>query len=90
MGVGVGGGTVGAAGEAVIVVAVGGVDVNGSPQESAREAIRARASAAMGVLVAIDIAHIMARIFSDFNPNIQPHVTLRSLIISSSDGGHAE
>ena len=42
--------------------------------------------AALGVIVAIGIANVMARIFSEFNISIEPHVSPRSLVISYSLG----
>ena len=48
--------------------------------------LSAMVGAALGVLVAFGMARLMARIFSEFNFDIQPHVTLRSLIISYSLG----
>ncbi|MDO8612536.1 MAG: ABC transporter permease, partial [Dehalococcoidia bacterium] len=42
----------------------------------------AAAGAALGILISFGITRIMARIFSEFNFNIQPYVTLRSIVIS--------
>lgn len=48
--------------------------------------LAALVGAALGVLVAIGITSVMARIFSEFNLSIEPYVTPRSLIISYSLG----
>jgi ABC-type lipoprotein release transport system permease subunit len=48
--------------------------------------LSAMVGAGLGILIAFGIAEIMARIFSDFGLNIQPHVTLRSIVISYSLG----
>ncbi|MCH8815226.1 MAG: FtsX-like permease family protein [Chloroflexi bacterium] len=48
--------------------------------------IAAMVGAALGILLSFGITAIMARIFSEFNLNIQPHVTVRSVIISYSLG----
>jgi len=42
----------------------------------------AAVGAALGILISFGITRIMARIFSEFNFNIEPHVTLRSVVIS--------
>ncbi|MFQ6019287.1 MAG: ABC transporter permease, partial [Dehalococcoidia bacterium] len=46
----------------------------------------AAVGAALGILVSLGITQLMARIFSEFGLSIQPHVTLRSLVISYSLG----
>ena len=48
--------------------------------------LSAMVGAGLGILVAFGIALVMARIFSEFGLNIQPHVTLRSVVISYSLG----
>ena len=47
--------------------------------------VSAMVGSALGVLVAVGIALVMGRIFSDFF-DIQPHVTMRSMVISYSLG----
>ena len=46
----------------------------------------AAVGAALGVLISFGITRIMARIFSEFNFNIESHVTLRSIVISYALG----
>jgi putative ABC transport system permease protein len=46
----------------------------------------AAVGAALGILISFGITRIMARIFSEFNFNIQPYVTLRSIVISYALG----
>jgi putative ABC transport system permease protein len=46
----------------------------------------AAVGAALGVLVSFGMTQIMARIFSEFDLNIQPHITLRSVVVSYSLG----
>ena len=46
----------------------------------------AAVGAALGVLISFGITRIMARIFSEFNFNIESHVTLRSIVISYAMG----
>ena len=46
----------------------------------------AAVGAALGILVSFGMTQVMARIFSEFDLNIQPHVTLRSVVISYSLG----
>ena len=46
----------------------------------------AAVGAALGILISFAITRVMARIFSEFNFNIQPYVTLRSVVISYSLG----
>jgi len=48
--------------------------------------VAALVGCALGVLVAFGMANIMSRIFAQFNFDIQPYVTVRSLIISYSLG----
>ncbi|MFQ5472973.1 MAG: ABC transporter permease, partial [Dehalococcoidia bacterium] len=48
--------------------------------------IAAMVGAALGILLSFGITAIMARIFSEFDFNIQAHVTLRTVIISYSLG----
>lgn len=48
--------------------------------------LSAMVGAALGVAVAFGMARVMARLFSEFNFNIEPYVTPRSLIISYSLG----
>ncbi len=48
--------------------------------------LSAMVGAGLGILVAFGMAEIMARIFSEFGLSIQPHVTLRSIVISYSLG----
>jgi ABC-type lipoprotein release transport system permease subunit len=44
--------------------------------------LSAMVGAGLGILVAFGMAELMARIFSEFGLNIQPHVTVRTLFIS--------
>ena len=46
----------------------------------------AAVGAALGILISFGMTQIMARIFSEFGLNIQPHVTLRTIVISYSLG----
>jgi putative ABC transport system permease protein len=48
--------------------------------------LAAMVGAGLGILIAFGMAEIMARIFSEFGLNIQPHATLRSIVISYSLG----
>ena len=48
--------------------------------------LSAMVGAGLGILVSFGMMLIMARIFSEFGVNIQPHVTLRSVVISYSLG----
>ena len=48
--------------------------------------VAAMVGTGLGVLVAVGMSRIMAAIFSEFDINISPHVTLRSLLISYSLG----
>ena len=48
--------------------------------------LSAMVGAGLGILIAFGMAEIMARIFSEFGLSIQPHVTLRSILISYSLG----
>ncbi len=48
--------------------------------------LSAMVGAGLGILIAFGMAEIMARIFSEFGLSIQPHVTLRSIVISYSLG----
>jgi putative ABC transport system permease protein len=48
--------------------------------------LSALVGAALGVLVAFAMARIMAHLFAEFHFNIQPYVTLRSLVVSYSLG----
>ncbi|MCH8920582.1 MAG: FtsX-like permease family protein, partial [Chloroflexi bacterium] len=46
----------------------------------------AAVGAALGILISFGMTQIMARIFSEFDLNIQPHITLRTIVISYSLG----
>ncbi len=48
--------------------------------------VAAAVGAALGILISFGMTQIMARIFSEFDLNIQPHITLRTIIISYSLG----
>ncbi|MCH8901026.1 MAG: FtsX-like permease family protein, partial [Chloroflexi bacterium] len=48
--------------------------------------LAAMVGAGLGILVSFGMMLIMARIFSEFGLNIQPHVTLRSMVVSYSLG----
>jgi len=48
--------------------------------------LAAMVGTAVGVLVAVGMSKVMAALFADFNLDISPHVTVRSLIISYSLG----
>ncbi len=48
--------------------------------------LSAMVGAGLGILVSFGMMLIMARIFSEFGLNIQPHVTLRSMVVSYSLG----
>ncbi len=48
--------------------------------------LAAAVGAALGILISFGITRVMARIFSEFDINIEPHVTLRSIVISYSLG----
>ena len=48
--------------------------------------LSAMVGAGLGILVSFGIMLVMARIFSEFGLNIQPHVTLRSMVVSYSLG----